>query len=54
MNKKGKEVAKRSEAHAPGGVGNCFGFCAFLGQSETTRVGIKHDFCKRIVFKPSV
>ena len=24
------------------------GFCAFLGQSETSRAGIKHDFCKRI------
>ena len=38
----------------PWGVEDTFGFCAFLEHSETIKMGIKHDFCMRIVFKPSV
>ena len=39
---------EQSDPHKRGCVAEKYGFCAFLRQSETTRVRIKHDLCATI------
>jgi len=46
--KSGKKFAEQGEAHATGGVGETIWVCAFLGQSKTTKVGIKRNFCQNV------